>query len=498
MKSIKNKKLFLILVLFSSFGAYAQNGMYLDDKHNFLIPLLDKSEMKGHAYFQLLDQINKDSNSYVLSVYDEYLRDVGEKKVSIENKYKFISAVYNGSDIVAKFEKAKERDAIRYIVFNQKAEQVFDTIISVKLGAIVADPEWNFNPTPVHAITNQGVLNYCRVKSNKSEETALHFLSNDFKFWSYSLPKYDNCRVSFLGADNKILAHALYSTRKGKAPSKTNTYIEIISTAGALINKVDLYENDSISIFPIQMEIGNGEVEVISQFTKQSHKYSRIKYGTCVHRIGLNGQIISKHFNELTSTLMNDSLSKKFKLINYSYLYMHKALSLKNGNWLVAAEQLQRTKLLIKPFPKRKIIFNKRAICLMEFDDKAELVSMHVEPNKGDGAKVPKKYYRTPYEGAIYMNANNQLDIDYFVTERGSNSNERVSFVFTDGNAETKKLSLGNLLYDNGKVTSDRYTIPSNSVFSRVWILPARFGHAMIFKYSPYTGFDFDNIKFNN
>ncbi len=88
MDSKKSKLLCLFLFLFgNTYLSSAQNGMYLDAKHTFLIPMLENNVLKGHAYVYLLDKVSKDSNSFIIDVFDEYLRDVGQKKFMLDSKF---------------------------------------------------------------------------------------------------------------------------------------------------------------------------------------------------------------------------------------------------------------------------------------------------------------------------------------------------------------------------------------------------------------------------
>lgn len=275
------------------------------------------------------------------------------------------------------------------------------------------------------------------------------------------------------------------------------TSIQILSSMGAKVSEVALYKNPDVSIYPISAEIKKDHIEVLSQFTHHAHEYSKVKYGICIHEIDFTGKIISQKYNEITQTMAKDSVMKRYKLMVNSYLYLHNAVKLKNGHWLVAAEQLIRTRLRIRPFKNPTVTFNKKNICLMELDEDALVVKMHVEPNKDDGVRVPHKYYRRPQNGAMIADQKNRMDINYFVSD--GKPDEHISYVFTDYNYHTKKLSLGNLLYKNGEFKVDRFIIPTKTSLTRIGIFPARYGHVLLIRYDPSFGLlDFDTIKFNN
>lgn len=497
MKKLIKYSLFLILLCTAATKCFSQNGLYFDDKHNFLIPMTENNELKGYAYVYKQDRVSKDSNSFIVEMYDELLRDVGEKKINMAVGFVFHSAVFNGSEFVLKF--TKDNEAIEYLVYNQKAEQLFDTTLFVKVKKVNEEDEWNFNPVPLKVINKQGIIDYIFVNDHGRTVPMIIFLGNDFKMWQYNFNSSANpYSVQPVGADEKFIVNAVYAYVGTKNQKKIKTNLQILSAGGVLLADIPLNTNDSLTILPIKADIEKGGIKLLSEFTKRTGTYSRIKYGICLHDLAPTGQIFSSKFNEITSTMKADSLMKKHKLMVYSYLFMHKAVRLKNGNWLIAAEQFQKTHLKIDLIRKPAVKYNKFAICLMEVDNDAQVVKMHVEPNKGDAVLLRHRHYRHPETGAMIMNARGHLDFSYFLEDDKPNT-DRVSFIFTDYFAESARTFVGNLLYDNGKFTVDKFRIAKFSENTRIATFPARFGRLLLIKLDlAYGIFDFDNIKFNN
>src|SRR4051812_37113021 len=119
MRSLHNKlTFFALLCLAIAIPAKAQhNGMYFDHRNNYLIPLQDHDALVGHAYVVLADNISRDSNMYVIGVYDQYLANVGERKINLPASYTFDCATFDGKDIYTRF--IDEDNAVRYLVFDQ-------------------------------------------------------------------------------------------------------------------------------------------------------------------------------------------------------------------------------------------------------------------------------------------------------------------------------------------------------------------------------------------
>src|SRR5687768_1801097 len=130
MRSPFNKSILAFLVLLSAFTGRAQhNGMYFDHRNNYLIPLQDHDALIGHAYVILADKISRDSNMYIIGVYDQYLANVGERKFNVPASFEFDCAAFDGKDIYTRF--IDDNKAVRYVVFNQSAAVVFDTTLAL-------------------------------------------------------------------------------------------------------------------------------------------------------------------------------------------------------------------------------------------------------------------------------------------------------------------------------------------------------------------------------
>jgi len=177
---------------------------------------------------------------------------------------------------------------------------------------------------------------------------------------------------------------------------------------------------------------------------------------------------------------------------------MHKAIKLKNANWLVASEQFKRAYSTIRLFRNNFNVYGKKSMVFMEVQPDAIVKNIHVVKNKMEGIRVEEKYVRHPHNGGISTLERDRTDISYFIRDNSANG-DKISFVFTDVSAESRKISLGSLLYEDGVYNMDKFNVPLKTMGSRVAIIPARFGHVLLFRYIPELGItDFDNIKFNH
>lgn len=498
MKTITNKCLFVLLLLVSVCrNSSAQNGLYFDASNNFLIPVLENEELKGHALVYFLDKVSKDSNSYALQVFDEYLHDVGEKKIMVPVDFKFQAAVYNGSHFITKFTNPKK--GIKYLFFDRQANQLFDTLIECKLPREMEETEKNFSVAPLFVVKGQYVLDYQYVQEGRKTMMRVVRIGNDMKYGVEDRAvDGEKDHVQVLAADHQYIVEAAFHFYKHKKQQLFSTHIITRSSAGVLISEHSLQNDDTTVIFPIAAEIHPDGIEILSQFNRRSSAYATTKYGACIHYLYLNGQEKSPAFNEFTTTMVNDSAFKKNKLLIYSYQYLHKGVKLNNGNWLVVGEHLLRTRLKVNPFRNKNVVYNKKGIALFEIDKEAQIVRTHIEPNKKEGRRVPKAYHRNPHLGGLSMHRRGLLDVFYYLRDRSS-MKDKISFIYRDIQAESNKVVLGNMLYDDGKITTDKFNLPKFKYYNLIAIGPARFGHIMLFKMNTYFGlFDIDQIKFNN
>ncbi len=510
--SIINKKfIFLFSILFTCcFAISAQNnGMFFDKDHTFLSPMLKNNILVGHAMVYKLDNISKDSSSYSIAIYDDNLNQLGEKKVHLEKNFNFEAVVFNGEQFVSKFVSSK--NLVRYIVLNQEAGLVFDTTISLKITEPTTFKLWNnkssvveykfsdFQPTPIYAINQVGIIDNIQLYSGSNPKYATVFLSKDNKLLvtqSEGKNGFENAQI--IGANKQFFVKANYYSHGNAKFNKYDCVIEINALQGNnVLGELKLNTQENIEIFPIAADIQKGQIEIVSQFTKKKGKYGKIKYGICIHRISENGNLISEKYNELTETLKTDSVAKSTKLIINSFVYFHLAKKLSTGNWLLSAEHLQRTITKIRMSRNNHITFNKSHIAMFEIDAEADVKQLYVEKCKLSGRALPKKFSRSPQMGAFYIKKTNGMDVHYFI-ENPLQAGDDISYVYLNINSTTKKKTLGNIIYRNGIITSDKYVIPK-SEYSYTSIFPTKYRHCLLIKVNPSTGFfDFDNVKFNN
>lgn len=499
MKCVRRiKGLIIACILLSTMGnVTAQTGLHPEGRKNFLIPMVIKEELVGHAYVYFLDRKSKDSNTYVIQVFDEYLHEVGEKKFNVSSGVGFDKATFNGKEVVLKFNHTKNK-TVQYLFFDQKGELVTDTLLQNAGRIATYKDHKNYIAESFHSIDEVGTLDYFQTQIGNKDCGSLQYLGKDKSFWQYV--DQGESSIQYLFADKNYIVNTVYHYRKDKYGNDTRTSIMGMSTPGGKVMfETSLNDNDSVCIYPIAAHLSGLNLEIISEFTSHSSKYGRLKFGICTHTLDLNGHITKTNYNLMTASMLADSVVKKNKLLTFSYLFMHKAIRLKNGNWLVAAEQFKRVYSVIRLFKNNFNLYGKKSLVLMEVQPDAIVNHVHVVPNKLEGILVKPKYIRQPHNGGISILERGRTDISYFIRDNQAKG-DKISFVFTDlSGGESRRLALGSILFEDGQYKQDKFNVPLKTIGSRVAIIPARFGHVILYRYIPELGItDFDNIKFNH
>lgn len=488
-----------LLLLSTGFLTRAQrNGMYSDHRNNYLIPLQQQDALVGHAYVLFADKVSADSNSYVIGVYNQYLANVGEKKIGLPARFVFDCASFDGKDIYTRFiDEGKE---IRYLVFDQQASLLFDTTLSLKCKKTPVGKVIHYQQASVFPLQGKGIIDNILLSGRGVVNAVTVHVSADHSVWINDRVTTDKAANQVLYADSRVIVEAVYhySKTKGQGPLPERTSIVTLdASSGTRIGESELKIPQGQHIYPVNAYAANGRTEIISTYTRQEIKHGRTKYGIVIHELDTRGSsILHTATNELTTTLATNSAMNLKQLVTNSYLHIGHAARVADGHWVLAMQQFSKKPVKVLLWGNKSVVYDLRNICFAEVDKNAKLISSHVENNKLNRVKVPKALLDHPAYSGIYLGANSLADINYF-TGSGPDNNQ-VSFVYTDADP-LQKLTIGNVLFKNGTFTNDKFSSNSSATKTLIGLIPARFGHTYMISFNQATGkFDFDNIKFNN
>ena len=490
----------VLLLLLNAMGASAQqNGMYADHRNNYLIPLQDQNAVVGHAYVMLADKISRDSNSYVIGVYDPFLINVGERKVNMPVAFTFDCASFDGKDLYTRF--IDEGRAVRYLVFSQNAALLFDTTLALNCKKTPPNTVAYYQQAAIRPIAGNGIVDNVPLAGNRAPGAATVRLFTDHTLWINEKVTSGEAANQVLFADENAIVEVVYQYQnaKGITPALVQTRIVTLdATTGKTGTEIPLTAPPAAYIYPVNARVSDGTIQVISEYTHQPLKRGRVKYGICLHRLRLNGNAVPEVVtNELTTTLPdNPKLKGSRQLVTNSYLHLSHAAYLPNGNWVVAMQQFSKKPQKVRLIRNPSVSYEMRSLVFATLSKDAQLQDLHLESNGVNAVTLPARFFTHPQYSGLYLQTTNTADIAYYVAP-GPQS-DQVSFVFADADANNK-LTIGNVRYQNGAFTTDKFTHPNSGSFTLAGLLPARFGHTYMISYNTATGrFDFDNIRFIN
>lgn len=470
------------------------NGMYADHRNNYLIPLQQHDALVGHAYVMRADQISRDSDRYVIGVYDQYLANVGERKIHVPASYVFDCAAFDGKHIYTRF--IDEHRAVRYLVFDQQAALVFDTTLALRCRKAPTDEVAYYQQASLIPLEGNGIIDQVFLSGNGPAAATVRITPGG-NVWVNNRVAAGNAANRILYADNSTVVEAICKYgNSGRSPELGQTSIVTLDArTGSKLGESTLAGRQGERIYPVNGTLRDGRIEVLSQFTRTGKKYSKVKYGVCIHRLNAaDGKVEGSVFNEFTTTLLQDTTGLKGRqLMTNSYLYLSHAAPMANGHWVVALQQFTKLPVSVHLFRNKEVSYDMKSICFVELNEAAAVLASHTEANMTNRVKVPKAFLANPENSGVYLTTRSATDIGYFVAPDAANN--EVSFVYTDVSNEGR-LMVGNVLFRNGRFGVDKF---SAGTVAFAGLLPARFGHTYLITFNGLTGrFDFDNIKFNN
>lgn len=490
--------LFLLLLGTGIMSQAQRNGMYTDHRNNYLIPLQQQDALVGHAYALFADKISADSNSYVIGIYNQYLVNVGEKKINLPERFTFDCASFDGKDIYTRF--IQEGKEVRYMVFDQQAKLLFDTTLSLKCKKTPAGKVVHYQQASVFPLHGNGIIDNIPLSGRGRVNAATVRISADHSVWINEQVATEKAANQILYADKSLVVEAVYHYQdaKGQGPLPERTSIVTLdASSGTRIGETVLTLPQGQHIYPVNACLTDGRTEIISSYTRQEVKHGRVKYGIVIHQLDTRGSsILHTASNELTTTLLSNNTINGRQLVTNSYLHIGHAARVGNDHWVLAMQQFSKKPVKVLLWGNKNVVYDLKSICFAAVDKNARLQSSHIENNKLNRVKVPKGLLDHPAYSGIYLGANSLADISYF-TGSGPD-NDQVSFVYTDADP-LQKLTIGNVLFKNGQFTTDKLSFSNTVNKTLIGLIPARFGHTYLISFNQTNGkFDFDNIKFNN
>ncbi len=486
-----------LLPALAAFRADAQrNGMYFDLRNSYLIPLQSRDALIGHASIAKAEKISKDSNLYIVGIYDQSQARRGEYQLSLPSGYSFDCAAFDGRNIYARF--TDENRAVRYIAFDQQAAVVFDTTLALRCLRTPVDKVSYYQQASVFPVEGSGIVDNIRL-SGKAPAVTVR-ISAGGPVWVNGSLGAANTGNKILLATDRVIVEAVYRFSGGGAsPGVRQTDIVILDAGtGTRQGGSVLPALGGQAFYPVNAAIVDDQVEILSEFTRQQKSFGRVKYGAAIHRLKLaDGSIAgAPAINEFTTTLLRDTTLKARSLMTNSYLYISHAARSAEGHWLLAMQQFAKLPVKVRLLHNAKVSYEMRNLCFVELNAGAGLLSSHQEINPGNKVSVPAAFFYNPQNSGNYLSSKSLTDVGYFVTP--DEAGRQLAFVYADLGKD-RRLKIGNVQLRDGKYQVDKLTRTSGGGAAVAGLLPASLGHTYLVSFDTQSGkFSFDKLKLGN
>jgi hypothetical protein len=470
--------------------------------------ITDNEEIKGYYFFYKKDKVNRKMNSYLLTVLDQNLNEIGSKTMT-DSKYLILQDVtYNGSKIMMKFFQAKSRE-ISYRVFDNdgKLSKTETKVVSKKdaryFNMGTAEPT---QPNSLFAVNNKGFVDYI-IRQNKRIGYEMEFLPTDgSKGWVFKSDAETKMTQSagFLYANNDILLSSLMVRKKLTSSKGMQFYVQANDIKDGKERWKTLLEDPKfeISLLNTYMDKEKNQIVLFGSYFEKGAKLSKAK------SLGLFSFIVDVNTGEIQKrnfiSWIEDAgkfleINDKGKIKSVGYVYFHEFIKTADGRIFAVGEQYRKAvsaggialgvlaaagggtsnasimKLVIEDF------------YIFEFNQDFTLKDIKVFEKGKSNIILPAGFlYLSPATIAMYMKAIGQFDF-YFTQKEDGGEVVHIGYLDYDKTQEkNEKVYFGALSYADGEFSTDKIPLVTKKKTS-ITVLPGKPGHVMVMEYNRKT-----------
>lgn len=249
-------------------------------------PILQDGAVKGYYFFYNQEKKDSRNNNYLLSVYDENLREINAITITRPRTYTLVEGAFNG-ELFAFFFYDSKAKSTELIAYDQTLKEVASTkkVVSSRL----AQASFNqivLGTTPMQAylipIANKGFLCYG--------------VKDDAKDYQYDITFYDNTLTKKWSKQSSPQARYEFAAEA----FQDNTYV------GSLIGKKERSTSKSIEFDLLVQEVATGRVlfQLPVSTSKFNIAFSDVYFDEAAKAFVLFGE----YYNKTDKTLKDQSL----------------------------------------------------------------------------------------------------------------------------------------------------------------------------------------------
>lgn len=458
------------------------------------------TEVKGYYFFYINDKVDKNTNEYILSIYDNNLKLLKEIKFQDSKYVTVLESSFNGTDLIFLFYNSKDK-TFEYQIYGadgNKKEFTYNRQLSTKeknyLNATfysMQDEEKTYKG--LYPVEGKGFVSNMPSREGNDYTFQIQFFSSqNKKEWSY-IPTEDSKRATgdYLGCYNGVV------------------YVEVLKFTGVFDQKPDsyilgldletgkqLFEKSTDSkyrFFPISMsQLEDGRNIIYGEFFDENGNIMKDKsLGFAFWSIDDKGKVLSEKYSawdlELGKFL---NVTGKGKIDDFGYMFLHNMVQASNGSIYAIGEGYKKVasalgiaaNLLTSNANISVTKIKVTDMILIEFDKDFKVKSAKIYEKNSNSYELPSGYawVSTQMIGKIIKYNYGGFDYSYTtVNKDGSSFTVCYSDFVREG--DYRGGTFNSISYNEGKFTKDR--INTRSEASRTRILPGKLGQVLITEY---------------
>lgn len=486
-----------MLVSFAFLNAHAQkrslNNVLQIELRNIGI-IYNQNEVTGYYMFYKVDRIDRNTNSYLLRVFDQNLNQLSESKIE-ETKYlNLVEGAYNQKSLMFKFYDTKEQKLVFYNYDNKsqlksRSERKLKSITEIFMYTTAFEKE--INATALCAIPGQGFVNYGLKVEGKSEYSITFYPEGkDQKGWKYEVPdsskevRSASC-ASFIVANKDMLIINVYT--KGK---EIQAYVVAINVkTGEKMFEMNEMQ-DSVHSFYFKhgyIDETTGNIALLGEYYNlDDDHFSDKSLGLCSLLLSRDGKIITKNYASWLSDVNKFlPVDAKGKNEDVGYVYFHEIIKTADGKVFAIGEQYREeargstTRRISDSNGKTKTTIGNMVI--MEFSSQFKLEDVKFFDKSKTIIPLHSISNSSPQSNAYFLKILGHFDYS-FAQPTPDNAGFTIGYIDYEKNKNEKgKAVFGGISYRDKQYAIDK--LPLKKEGSLLGIMPGKAGYVTIFEY---------------
>lgn len=499
----------LLLVLLKTGTLQAQSKLSIDKVYSAYLrnsgTIMENGTIKGYFFLYRSDKIDRNTNEYTLQIMDQHLNKVKDIKFQDAKKLNLLEAAYNGNSLSFLFKNAdlntldmKVYDMegkLKYSYSRQYDKKTEDLMNRYE----TMHTDEGTNQNIFDAGNGQGYASVLPVRDGKQRTYQVDYYSSQArKQWTY-IPADDEekfANAEYLGSTDSLILLEVMKKKSALSGKVTASLVGINFITRKKVfemdHEADTYKLVPSSVVPVK---GTNQLMVLgSYFEKDANIIKDFSKGLAIYTIDSKGKVLSKTYNSWTEDFAKYlPVSRKGKIDNLGYLYIHKLIHTEGGKFYIVGEGYKRqanaggialTALGALGGVQTNVGVTKIVVTdmvMMEFNAQNKITNATVYDKTNNTAEASTMSdYNSQHAIALYLKMKGAFDYEFTTGDEG---NESFSVCYSDWvrSAEYKGQTFNSIRFNGNKFVTDKMELKSKASYMKV--LPAKAGSIMIMEY---------------